>query len=362
MSMKKSSKKSALVLLVLIIMLMLGLIYVNNKNIISSAGTKAIKSLTLIGELKAQDKDSTLCSVDDMLAEASGTVVKLRNAKGEEVWSKTLAGKVLSMKSEGSGLYILDSSKNLYYVAEDGKNQWDKQLEGEIKNIYTDKSGDVLIEYAYNSGTKVDIFSKKGIDEGSMVLENAAVLAFASGKDENTLSVVDISSDIIKTKIITLNLRGDMVWSDNLDNQIIPLLGYSKNNTLIAVGEKAIYKYTDKNKKQNKADLNKTIYNAGISEEGVAVAVRSKNGFEVLTYDWNLKALKHLDIEDAPSGIILDKNNYILYYDENLFVGDLKGSIKAEYKSMPEIKKAYFAGDGNIISVSDRSIQILGYK
>ncbi|HYE10503.1 MAG TPA: DUF5711 family protein, partial [Patescibacteria group bacterium] len=224
------------------------------------------------------------------------------------------------------------------------------------------KNGDLLIDSTYNGGTRIQIFNNKGVDEGSMALENAEVVAFASGKEENTLSLIDISSQIIKTKIITLNLRGDMVWSDNLDNQIVPMLGYAKDNTLIAISEKAIYKYSDKSKKQGKVEINKTIYNASISEAGAVVVVRSRNGFEVISYDDNLKELGLVELEQAPKGIILEKNNYILYYNEKLLLADMKGVMKAEYKSMPEINKAYFGTAGSIISVSDRLIQKLGYK
>lgn len=359
---KNSNIKATGVLLVLILMLMIGLIYINNMNSISSSGTKDIRGLVVIGQLEAQDKNSSVCNVDELMAEALGAVVKVRNIAGDAVWNKTMVSKVVSMKSAASNLYILDSSKKLYCISKSGKMLWDKQLEGEIKEIYTDRSGDVLISSLYNSGTKIQIVSGKGVDEGSMVLENADVVTFASGREENTLSIVDISSQVIKTKLITLNLRGNMIWSDNLDNQIVPLLGYTKNNTLIAVSEKTIYKYKDKSKKQNKLDLNKTIYNASTSEEGIAVVVRSRSGFEVITYDENLKELGRIETEQAPAGIILEKNNYILYYSEKLVLADLKGSLKAEYKSMPEINKAYFGSDGSIIAVSDRLIQKLGYK
>jgi hypothetical protein len=331
-------------------------------NSISASGLKNIKNMELIGQVEAQDKNSSICSVDDLLAEVSGAVVKVRNISGNIAWSKTMVSKVVIMKSAASNLYLLDSSKRLHCISKGGKLLWDKQLEGDIKEIYADRNGDVLIDSTYNGGSRIQIFSGKGVDEGSMTLVNAEVVAFASGKEENTLSLVDISSQVIKTKLVTLNLRGDMIWSDNLDNQIVPMVGYDKDNTLIAIGEKAIYRYKDKSKKQSKVELNKTIYNASISDEGAAVIVRSKNGFEVISYDENLKELGLVELEQAPIGIILEKNNYILYYSEKLTLADLKGAIKAEYKSMPEINKVYFGTEGSIISVSDRLIQKLRYK
>ncbi|MDF2590604.1 MAG: hypothetical protein K0S75_70 [Clostridia bacterium] len=357
-----SNIKATGLLLVLILMLMLGLIYINNMNSISTSGTKDIKELSLIGQLEAREKNSIVCSVDDLLAEATGVVVKARNIKGEIIWSKTLISKVISMKSAASNLYVLDDSKKLYCISKSGNLIWDKQLEGEIKDIYADRNGAVLVDSKYNGGARIQIFSHKGIDVGAMTLDNAEVVAFASGKDENSISLIDISTQIVKTKIVTLNLRGDMVWSDNIDNQIVPMLGYTKDNTLIAIGENAIYKYEDKNKNQSKKELNKTIYSASISEEGAAIVVRSRKGFEVISYNDNLKELGFSELEQAPSGIILEKNNYILYYRENLLLVDLKGSINAEYKSIPAINKVYFTSEGSIISVSNRLIQKLECK
>ncbi len=140
------------------------------------------------------------------------------------------------------------------------------------------------------------------------------------------------------------------------------MLAYAKDNALIAISEKAIYKYKDKSKKQSRVELNKTIYNASISNKGAAVVVRNRAGFEVITFDADFKQLGLIDLEQAPTGIISDNNNYILYYSEKLLLADIKGSIKAEYKSMPEINKVFFGSDGSIISVSDRLIQKLGYK
>ena len=357
-----SNIKATGLLLVLILMLMLGLIYINNMNSISTSGSKDMKELSLIGQLEAQEKNSIVCSVDDLLAEANGLVVKARNIKGEVIWSKTLIGKVVSMKSAASNLYILDDSKKLYCISKSGNLTWNKQLDGEIKEIYTDRSGAVLIDSTYNGGTRIQIFNHKGVDVGAMTLDNAEVVAFASGKDENSISLIDISTQIIKTKIVTLNLKGDMVWSDNLDNQIIPMLGYTKDNTLIAIGENVIYKYEDKNKSQSKTELNKTIYNASISEDGVAIVVRSRSGFEVISYNNKLKELGLAKLDQGPIGIILEKNNYILYYRENLLLADLKGSIKAEYKSIPAISKVYFTPEGEIISASNRLIQKLEWK
>lgn len=356
---KNSNVKATGVLLVLILMLMLGLIYINNANSKGVSGSKEVKSLSLIGQREAQLKNSLICSVDDLLVEATGVVIKARNLKGEVVWNKTLVSKVVSMKSEARNLYLLDESKKLFCISIEGNIAWDKQLEGEIKELHTDRSGDILVDSTFNGVTRIQIISDKGVDEGSMALDNAEVIAFASGKDENSLSLIDISSQQLKTKIITLNKKGDMVWSDNLDNQIVPMLGYSKDNELIAIGEKVIYMYKGKDRKQNKLELNKTIYSASIREAGTTVIVRSRNGFEAISYNDNFKQLGLLQIEQAPKGIILDKNNYIIYYREKLLLVDLKGSIKGEYKSIPEINSVYFGSESSIIAVSNRLIQKL---
>lgn len=359
---RNSNIKATGVLLVLILMLMLGLIYINNMNSTRVSVEKDMKNLALTGQLEAQGKNTLICGVDDLLAEASGVVVAARNITGETIWSKTLVSKVVSMKSVATNLYVLDDSKKLYCISKGGNIAWDKQLEGEIREIYTDRNGDVLVDSIHNGGTRIQIFSVKGVNEGSMTLDNAEVIAFASGKDENSLSIVDISAQIIKTKIITLNLKGDMVWSDNIDNQIVPMLGYTKDNALIAVGEKAIYKYNDESKKQSKVELNKTIYNASINDNGAAIIVRSRKGFEVISYNDNLKELGLTELEQAPKGIVVEKNSYILFYSEKLLLADLKGVIKAEYKSIPEINKVYFGSEGSIIAVSNRLIQKLEGK
>jgi hypothetical protein len=247
-------------------------------------------------------------------------------------------------------------------MSKSGQVMWEKELEGDVNEIYIDKSGDILVDYQASGGSKIHILSSKGIDEGSMMLENAAILDFASGDGENTLSVVDVSSQIVKTKLITLNLKGAMIWSDNFDGQIIPMIGYGEDNTLIAIGESFIYRYKGENKKLSKLDVKKMIYSAAISQENVIVMVKSRDGFDVISYNLSLKELGRVETEEAPKGIIPGKGNYILYYDEKLLVCDIKGTARAEYKSIPAINGVYFTNEGNILAISDRMIQKLNYQ
>lgn len=358
----KTNMKATGILLVLILMLMAGLIYINNLNSAKSPAASNTKSMEVMGEYEAADKSSGLCTLGDLMVEASGAVVKAVNIKGEIVWNKNMPGKISSMKNAGSYVYILDSSKLLTCINKEGKELWQKQLEGDIKELYTEPGGDALVTYANDGGIKLEIFNSTGKDEGSMALEKAELIAFASGKNENALSILDISSQIIKSKLITLGPRGDMLWSDNFDNRIIPVLGYSKDNTLIAVSEKDVYSYKNESKKQNKLNLNKTIYNAAVGEGGVTIITKTQKGYEAATYDANLKKLGAYEINKAPLGITMSKGNYILYYNELLQLLDLKGQLKAEFKSIPNIKKAYFGVENEIIAVSDRLIQKLEYK
>ncbi len=351
------------VLLLIILLLMAVLIYVNNIKSGNSKGAyKSLKSIALEGQLEAVDKTSDVCNVDELLVEAAGTVVKARNFKGDTVWSRALVGKVVLMRPSREGLYILDNGKKLYYITKAGKLLWDKQLEGEVNELYIDKNGDLLIDFINTGGAKIKILSSKGIDEGSAMLENSAILAFASGDGENSISILDVASKTIKTKLITFDLKGTMVWSDNFENQIIPMIGYSKDNALLAIGEKTIYKYQGESKKQSKLELNKTIYSADINDSGVVAVVRSRWGFDVMSYDIKLKEIGKFESKTEPKGIIVGAGNYILYYKEKLLICDLKGKARAEYKSIPSINSVHFTGDSNIILTSDRLIQKLNYK
>lgn len=363
--MKKESLniKSTGALILLILVVMSVLIYINSTKAGGSKfAFKELESLNIEGQLEAADKNSHVANVDELMVEANGAVVKARNIKGEAVWSQTLLGQVVLMKGSSINLYAIDGSKRLYCISKAGKLLWDKQLEGDINELFIDKSGDVLVDFRNSGGSKIQIISGSGVEEGSMVLENAAVIAFASGEGENTISIVDISSQTLKSKLITLDLKGAMGWSDNFDNQIIPMLSYGKDNTLLAIGEKTIYKYKGESKKPSKLDLDKTIYCAALNEANVVAVVRSRWGYDVKSYDLNFKEIGSFAVDKAPKGIILGKNYYILYYGENLVVCDLKGSAKSEYKSIPNIKSVSFTDDGNIILVSDRILQKLNYQ
>ncbi|MDF2520316.1 MAG: hypothetical protein K0R84_944, partial [Clostridia bacterium] len=107
--------KGAGILLLLILIVMASLLFVNNKNAVSSKDAfKSLRTLQLAGQLEAADKNSSVGSLDELLVEANGTVVKARNIQGENVWNKSFAGKITLMKSSNTGLFIIDSTKKLY--------------------------------------------------------------------------------------------------------------------------------------------------------------------------------------------------------------------------------------------------------
>jgi outer membrane protein assembly factor BamB len=350
-------------LLLLILVVMSGLIYINSAGAGESKNAfKELRSLELLGQVDASDKNSRISNVDELMIEANGAVIKARNLKGDTLWSKTLLGQVGIMKSASSNLYVMDGTKKLYCISGAGKVIWDKQLDGDINDLIVDKNGDVLVDFRNPGGSRLQIISVKGVDEGGMILHDSAVMAFASGNGENTVSIVDVSSKDLKSRIITLDLKGTIIWSDNVDNQIIPMISYGKNNTLIAIGEKTIYRYEGGSKKPSKLELNKSIYSAGIDKGNVMVLVRSKKGFDAISYDVNFKELGSFEMDKAPKGIIPGRDNYILYYDESLLVYDLKGSAKGQYKSIPNINTVSFSEDGNIVLVSDKLVQKLKYK
>lgn len=363
MSNKRSKLTTALALLFTVAVVLTGLLYINGKTAPKSSFImEGRKKLAVTGEVAAVSNSSSIVyCMKDLLIEAQEENLRAKNIKGNVAWSQKQPAKVTDIAAAGEHIVIIDTENNIFYYSLQGKLLWTYKSTYEIKDLFTEENGSFLVEYKGMTGSHAEVFTQNGSKIGSISIENAHILAFSVNDNAFSISVLDTAAEAIKTKIITYNLKGDILWAQNFDNNIISKLSYGKNNKLLAMGENILYVYEGDGKLQIEASVEGEISKAAVSGQLVAVSLQDRGKKYVVSYDTNLKELCRLEIDRVPLGLYPLKDSFVMYYNDELLVLTSKGELTARFKSNSEISSVYMTADDRLYIVSNRRLQLLEY-
>ena len=361
---ERSKKRAALFLFSVVLLIFVILIFINGRTTQQPSFIReGRKELAVVGEATAvYDSSSITHCVKDLLIEAQAENIRAKNIKGNVAWSRSMPGKAVRLANAGQNIIIVDLYKNINYLSLQGKLLWAYKTDFDITDIFTEDNGSFLVEYKGMTGSHAEVFTQKGIRIGNISVENAHVLSFSSGEGKFSISILDTSSEIIKSKIITYDLKGDILWAHNFDNMIISKLKYNKDNKLIAIGENNIYLYKNDGSLQDEATIEGKISNIAMSENIVTIALQNKGKQYIVCYDANLREQSRTEINTVPLGIFPHKNSFIVYCNDEFMVLTSKGDLTARFKSNIDICSVYMISDNQIYMVSNRRLQLLEYK
>jgi len=359
----RSKKRAVLLLLLASGLILATLLYVNNKTAPkSSFFIEGKNKLSVTGEVAAVSKSSSLIfCMKDLLIEADVENLRVKNIDGTVIWSQKFPGKIEKLADAGESIVIIDSQNNINYYSLQGKLLWTYKAPSEIIDIFTGDNGSFLAEYKGMTGSHAEVFTQKGSKIGSIALENAYVLSFSTGTSAFSISVLDTSAEVIKTKIITYNLKGDILWAQNFNNKIISKLNYSKNSRLLAVGENNIYLYENDGSLKDEVRIEGKISNIAMNDYIAAIALDNNGKQYVVCYDANMRECSRTEIKASLLGIFPLKNSFILYYSDELLILTLKGELTARFKSNTDISSVYMSQDNKVYIISNRRLQQLEY-
>jgi len=359
-----SRKKTVLILVLLILGTVSILLFLNNKAVGKSPVMLQGKNkLSVSAEISTvSNSGSVMYCNNDLLLEAQGNSLRVKNMEGEVVWSQKYAGSILKMAAAGSNIVIIDSSSNISYYSEKGKLLWDYKPSLEVIDVFTEENGTILVEYKGISGGRAEVFTQTGSKIGNILVDNAHILSFSSGKSSYSISIIDMAEESIKTKIITYNFKGDILWAKNFDNKLITKLNYTKNDRLMAVGENEILSFKNDGELLEELKIEGKIISVAMSDYLTVVVAKKRGKNFLICYDSESEMNSNIEIDKPPLGVFPLKNNYIVYYKDELMVLTAKGNVTALYKSNIDISRVYMTMDNKIYIVSNRKLQLLEYS
>lgn len=359
----RPKRKSVLFLIIFAVTVLSALLYINSKTVPKTSFLMEGKNkLSLKGEVSAVSNNSSMVyCFRDMLLEANEENLRVKNINGSVVWSQKLQGKIVRMTDVGDNILIIDSQNNINYYSLQGKLLWSYKAPYEIIDIFTESNGSFLAEYKGMTGSHAEVFAESSSKLGRISLENAHVLSFTAGDNSYSISVLDTSADAIKTKIITYNFKGEILWAQNFENEIITKLNYSSNNKLLALGENTMYIYKKDGSLQGDVKFKERVSSIAISDHIVAAVLIDKGKQCAVCYDLDMREQSRTEIDKLFLGIYPMKSSFILFCNDELMIMTAKGELIARYKSNVDISSVYMTADNKIYIVSNRKLQLLEY-
>ncbi len=363
MAREKPKRRAVFIFLLIALSIVAFMLFINSRTAKKSTHVvEGRRKLVVTGEVEAMSKSSSLVyCAKDLLIEAEGENVRAKNVSGNIIWSQKLPRNIVRMADTGQNIAIIDSSNNTYYFSLQGKMLWTHKSDYNIIDVFSDPNGSILLEYRGITGSHAEIFAADGSKIGYILVEDSHILSFSAGDDVFFISVLDTSSDTIKTKIISYNLKGDILWAHNFDKTVISGLIYGKDSKLIAIGENSIYLYKDDGSLQQEIKIEGKVTNISGNRYLIAAALSNKGKQYATCYDSSLREQGNFELKGSPMGIFPFKNSFIIYYNDELMVIQ-KGELIARHKSNIDIARAYMTPDNKIYIVSNRKLQQLEYE
>ena len=359
MSKNRSSTNFVLVL-TLTVFIIVGLLYANhvfsNKSTYDSVKTDGYKS---VGEVGGISNNSSVYTVEDLLLEVEDSIVRGKNIAGTVSWTIKLGGKVEKAVSSSDRTFLVDDKK-ITCISKTGKVLWSGNLQDEVTDIYTDKDGSVLLEYREGFSSRCEVYNPKGIRVGNLLIENAYILSYTSGINSTfVLSILDIASEAVKSKVLAYNYKSEIVWANNHDDKIIPMVYYMRNNVVLAVGEKELILYKADGKEEHRKEISGKLLKTAAKDNTIVAIVKERGSTYALAYDVSLKEQARVKLEKQPLGIHVLKNGFILYNKDEFSVYDGKGKVKQIYKSNSDISGLNVVSEDKIYLQSGRRLVML---
>lgn len=342
---------AVIILIILVLFFFRGYIWNTEKNIIKT------KRLSTYLELTPVSNESLILCNNGIIIEAEGVNIRARGMEGKILWSLNLENNISDIFACGSDLIIITDKKNIVTIDSSGKKLWQYEMPIKPSNILNDDKEFLIIQYNWPEHNIFEVFSTKGIKACTGIIDKSHILSFCTSFGNCfTLSLLDVSSDKVLSKVATYNNKGEILWANNYENILVPKVWNGPKDTVIVGGENFIKKFKLNGKLVKELTFTDTVTKMAISDALIVVVSKNNTFYDINSYDMNFKQLGTSAVLNKPKGIFAGKDEYIIYDKDNLLLSNKQGKIIAVYESNIDINEAYIDDDRSIYIISNRKL------
>ncbi len=352
------SKKTSFIFMVIIVIIVAAISFIINIKMKNPAH-RGVKRLDTSMQIVPVSNSSVLLLENGLIIEGEGVNVKARGMDGANLWSVSLEYSIKDILKCGDDVVIVTDNNNIITLDNSGKRLWLYELPITPSSILADENKNFVMQYNWSEHNTFEIFSSKGEKMCTGIIGSAQILSFDSFSDKFfTLSLLDITSDKVLSKVATYDRKGEILWAVNFDYDMAAKIKYGAGGQMLVAGENFLKKYNSKGKVQNSITLDDNISSFAMSDSLLIAIIKKMGFYEIITYDKNLNQLGAVATKNKPNGIFASKDEYLIYNKDNLSLADKYGKVTALYESNFDINNAYIHDDSVYIISNRRLLKI----
>lgn len=321
-----------------------------------------IKKLEIEKELVPVSNNSVIYNGPDIMVEGENSNIRAKNMDGTILWSMKLDGIITNILGCGKDIIVIIDNSEMAVISRTGELLWLYELVVPASDIYSSDKGLILIQYKDEKSNYFDIFDIKGIKLCNGYISKAQVVSF-DGIDNKyfTLSLMDISNNRIVTKLATYNNKGEIIWAQDFEDILIPVLKYNERGELVAISDNSIMKYRSDGRLIKEVEITNPMGKVFINDKLAVITQENQGYHEIIIYDFNLKQIGTAAIKSKIEGVFAGEKEFLVHDKNTVTLFSKQGNIKAFYESNIDINRAFIGADSQVYIVSNRKLQKLRY-
>lgn len=261
-----------------------------------------------------------------------------------------------------NGNYIVIAEKNgkKLYLISNRNIVWEKDIEGNISNVYVNKNGYVGVSISGTTyKTIIDLYKEDGTELLKIYRSNAYVMDFAISADNKNLAFAEIDSRgaIVKSAVKVIDINTALKNSENAviyqsevsSNNLIVNIDYTKDDILSCIYDNHIDAIVDNSSKEVTNFNNSHIIFADLNDRIIQIEKKTDSLFNS-TYELQIINSKTLEkqfysLEKEPTDIKVFGNIIAINFGtQALFINNNAWLIK-NYTSYQEIQDISVSND-----------------
>lgn len=228
------------------------------------------------------DSNSFIYAYDKYVVVLNRNILQYYNSNGEKEFKIDVTITNPIFASNGKYLCIGERNGNKLYLISGGNIIWQKDLEGQISQIYVNKNGYVSVSHK----TIVKLFNVEGKDVTTAYLSTTYAIDTVVSNDNSELAIAEInySGSIIQSSVKIISIEKAQTDAENAviytykadAKNVITNLFYQDNNELICMFDNSIVKRIGEEVTEETKFDNDVLY-ADINLNEHTVVVRKKS-------------------------------------------------------------------------------------
>lgn len=334
--------------------------------------TTTDKAFFLIQEIETGYQDDLIYKkMDSGLIQYWDGILYLYDMTGKQKWHTYIGILSPNIKTNSNSVYLLDNDKKqLIRIGKNGEILYRYTLEGALVNFEVCEDNYVILQYfSQKNITKLIVLNEEGREYSNVLLTEGEVVNISISKAHNYIGVNTlVTNNLLESRLLTYDLKGQLIGSNNLEEQFVLGFLYDSKGNMIVVKEEEVFSINKNNKVLWSEFFNKIKIFQGFSmehmvlyggEKGRNPFIHTKDGEEIKILQYNGKVIGQSQIDENVNGLDMYGEAVVFYSPRTIYFLDKRGNLEMEHKYSSDIEKVFVFPKGHLAIVTKGKLSFM---